>query len=174
MPLSPQFFSPCLQISKSSPNLRKPSFLWTAACTATWLNPNKSKAMTTALMWSSPEARTESCCGCWGRGCQPQTRCTGVVPRLRRWQSTKEILIPYKFCSVQVGPVYILQANHLWLNSVPKKTTFLLVGGGGGQTHLLIFPLAAGAVGNCGVHVGVGFFSISFELLMQILALFSM
>lgn len=104
MPLSPQFSSPCLQISKSPPNLRKPSFLWTAACPATWLNPNKSKAVPTTLMRSSPEARTGPCCGCWGRGCQPQARCTGLVPRLWRRQRTKEILIPYKFCSVQARP----------------------------------------------------------------------
>lgn len=107
MPLSPQFSSPCLQISKSSPNLRKPSFLWTAACTATRLNPNKSKATTAALTWSKTEARTRSCWGAMGTGgCQPQRRVVRVLFRACGgvWQRTKEILILYKFCSVQARP----------------------------------------------------------------------
>lgn len=163
MPWSPQFSSPCLQISKSPPDLRKPSFLWTAACTATWLTPDKRQAVTAAGMWSSTGARTESCCG-------------SCVVRVLFRCALKKSLFFTNSAVCRLGPVYILQANHHGplTQFCSQKTTFLLVGGRGGQTHLLVFPLAAGAVGNCGVHVGVGFFSISFELLMQILALFSM
>lgn len=106
MPLNPQFSSPCLQFSKSAPNLRKPSFLWTATCTVTWLNPNKSKAATTPLMWSNTKARTQSCCGVVRTGgCQPQRRVVRVLfHACGVWQRTKEILVLHKFCSVQARP----------------------------------------------------------------------
>lgn len=101
MPWGPQFFSPCLQICKSSPNWRKPSFLWTAACTATWLNPSKGRLW--QQHWCGPALKPgqSPAVGSWGRGCQLQTWCTGVVLHLKCWQRTKEILIPYKFCSGQ-------------------------------------------------------------------------
>lgn len=99
MPWSPQFSSPCLQISKSPPDLRKPSFLWTAACTATWLSPDKRQAVTAAGMWSSTGARTESCCG-------------SCVVRVLFHCALKKSLFLTNSAVCRLGPVYILQANH--------------------------------------------------------------
>lgn len=161
MPWSPQFSSPCLQISKSPPNLRKLLFCGLQLVQPRGLTPDKSKAVTAAGMWSSTGARTESCCG-------------SCVVRVLFRCALKKSLFLTNSAVCRLGPVYILHYHGPLTQFCSQKTTFLLVGGRGGQTHLLVFPLAAGAVGNCGVHVGVGFFSISFELLMQILALFSM
>lgn len=178
MPLSPRFSSPCLQISKSPPNLRKPSFLWAATCTATQLNPNKSKAMTTTLMWSNTEARTQSCCGVMGTGgCQPQRRGVRVLfCACGVWQRTKEILILYRFCSVQARPSLHFaskppQPSDLIL--FPKKPRFCLLEAKGTNTPARISS-GSWCCGQLWCSRGSGVFSISFELLMQILALFSM
>lgn len=173
MPFSPQFSSPCLQISKPPPNLRKP-FLWTAACTATWLNPNKSKAVTTTLMWSSTATRTvllqDPELGAVSTdlgGCCSTPAALGSALK-KSWFLTNSAVC-------RLGPVYILQANHNGpLTSFCSQRNVFACWRQRGTNTPAHISSGSWCCGQLWCSRGSGVFSISFKLLMQILALFSM